>query len=99
MFSELALTGYDDDEGKPLEEKMHRRLTETVPGPATDAVVELTKNYGIYVVFGLAERDKEDMNKVYNSAVIYGLEGIIGCNRKIHLRLRNTIGLFMDIIC
>lgn len=85
VFPETALTGYDDDEGKLLEEKMHRKLAETVPGPSSDAICELTKKYGVYVVYGLAERDSLDNSKVYNAAAICGSEGVIGSCRKIHL--------------
>lgn len=85
VFPETALTGYDDEIGKKREEKMHRRLAQTVPGPATDAVCELTSRYGIYVIFGLAERDSEDSSKVYNAAAVCGPEGVIDCCRKIHL--------------
>lgn len=85
VFPETALTGYDDETGKLLEEKMHRRLAQTVPGPSTDAVCELTKKYGIYVVYGLAERDAQDTSKVYNAAAVCGPDGVIGCCRKIHL--------------
>ena len=83
VFPETALTGYDDETGKLLEEKMHRRLAQTVPGPSTDAVCELTKKYGIYVVYGLAERDAQDTSKVYNAAAVCGPDGVIGCCRKI----------------
>jgi predicted amidohydrolase len=85
IFPETALTGYDDDEGKLLEEKMHRRLAETVPGHSSNAIAELTKKYKVYVVYGLAERDMNDASKVYNAAAICGPEGIIGVCRKIHL--------------
>ncbi|WP_338448962.1 carbon-nitrogen hydrolase family protein [Niallia oryzisoli] len=85
VFPETALTGYDDDKDKPLEEKMHRRLAETVPGPSSNAIAELTKKYGIYVLYGLAERETNDPTKVYNAAAICGPEGVIGTYRKIHL--------------
>lgn len=64
---------------------MHRRLAETIPGPSTNAVAELTRKYGVYVVFGLAERDAQDRTKVYNAAAICGPKGVIGSSRKIHL--------------
>ena len=85
VFPETALTSYDDEQGKAREEKMHRRLAETIPGPAANAMAELTKKYGMYAIFGLAERDRQDTTKVYNAAAICGPQGIIGSNRKIHL--------------
>jgi len=85
VFPETALTGYDDDSNKPLEEKMHRRLAETIPGSAANKVAELTKKLGIYAVFGMPERDSENPSLVYNSAAACGPEGIIGSYRKVHL--------------
>ena len=86
VLPETALTGYDVEGGdlKP-EERMHRRLAETIPGPATDAVCALTEKYGIYAIFGMAERDAADPGKVYNAAAVCGPEGLIGACRKIHL--------------
>jgi predicted amidohydrolase len=85
VFPETALTGYDDDTEHQGEEKMHRRLAETVPGSSTNAMGELTKKYGIYAVFGMAERDSQDPAKVYNAVAICGPQGVIGTYRKIHL--------------
>lgn len=85
VFPEMALTGYDDEEDKPLKEKMQYREAETIPGPSSEAVAELTKKYGVYAVFGMPERDKDDYDKLYNSACVCGPEGVIGGYRKIHL--------------
>lgn len=86
VLPETALTGYDiEPEELKAEERMHRRLAETCPGPATDAVCELTKKYGIYAIFGLAERDSDDPTKVYNASAVCGPDGFIGTCRKIHL--------------
>lgn len=85
IFPETALTGYDDDPETDKEKKMHRRKAQTVPGKASDAVCGLTRKYGIYVVFGMAERDGKDTSRVYNSAVVCGPDGLIGTYRKIHL--------------
>ena len=43
VFPEMALTAYDDEAEKPLEEKMQYKLAETVPGPSTNKVAELAK--------------------------------------------------------
>lgn len=86
IFPETALTGYDVEAGDmPVEERMHRRLAETIPGNATDRVCELSKKYDMYVVFGMAERDVEDATKVYNAAAVCGPQGLIGSCRKLHL--------------
>ena len=85
VFPEMALTGYDDVAEIPKAQKMQTLLAETVPGPATDKVAELTKKYGIYVVFGLPERDREMPEIVYNSAAVVGPEGVITSYQKIHV--------------
>ncbi len=85
VFPEMALTGYDDEEDKPLKEKMQYREAETIPGEASDEIAALTKKLGVYVAFGMPERDPEDFEKLYNSACVCGPNGIIGSYRKIHL--------------
>lgn len=95
VFPETALTGYDgEDPEMDREQRMQRRFAETVPGPSTEAIAELTKKFGMYVVFGMAERDADDPKKVYNAAAAVGPEGIIGTYRKIHLPF--TEGLWAD---
>lgn len=85
VFPETALTGYENDAGKPRSEKMHTRLAETIPGPATDAIAEYAKKYNMYVVFGMAEKESEDSDVVYNSAAIIYPDGRTESYRKIHL--------------
>lgn len=84
VFPEMALTGYDDDADAPFEEKMQIVQAEPAPGPATEAVAQLTRRYGNYVVFGMPERDPQDPAKVYNAAAIVGPDGFVDCYRKIH---------------
>lgn len=85
VLPEMALTGYDDEPEKPKAEKMQTLLAETIPGPASDAVASKAQELGIYVAFGLPERDSEDPDTIYNSACVCGPEGFIGSYRKIHL--------------
>jgi predicted amidohydrolase len=85
LFPETALTGYDDDADLPLEEKIHRKLAESVPGPSSELIAGISKKYGIYVVYGLPERDSKDPSRVYNAAAICTPDGILGTYRKIHL--------------
>lgn len=85
VFPETALTGYDVEEQEVREERMHRKLAEKTPGSATDAVAELAAKYDMYVIFGMAERDVKEEDKVYNAAAVVGPEGFIGTARKIHL--------------
>ena len=84
VFPEMALNGYDDEDGVEKNQKMQIREAEVVPGTSSLAVAEMTKKYGVYAVFGMAERESEESETVYNSAVVCGPEGIIGTYRKIH---------------
>ena len=86
LFPELALTGYNCSED--LAEgscSMHRELAETIPGPSTEEVARLAKEKGIYVVFGMPERNPENPEIRHISAAVIGPEGILGSYRKIHL--------------
>lgn len=85
VFPEMSLTGYDDEAEKSLEEKMQFKLSETIPGESTDEVAELTKKYGVFVVFGMPEKDSKDSSKLYNSLAIFSPEGLVGSYRKMHL--------------
>ena len=82
VLPETALSGYYNDPAEPKETKLHKRLAQTIPGPATDAVCELTAKYGIYAVFGLPERDGEH---VHNSAAVCLPDGTVKKYRKLHL--------------
>lgn len=85
LFPELCLYGYDyyTDERIPQPEKILN--AETISGPSCRAIAEVTKKYGIYVVFGMAEKleDAPDAD-LYNSAVAVGPGGVIGSYQKIH---------------
>lgn len=77
LFPETAITGYDhSDDG------MHARDAEPVPGPASDALARIARERGIWIVVGLPERDGD---AVYNSAIVLGPQGLVGCYRKMHL--------------
>ena len=84
VLPETALSGYSDDPNPIREEKMHRAVAETIPGPATEAVCAITKQYGVYAVFGMPERDG---GHVYNSAAVCMPDGSVKSYRKIHLPL------------
>jgi len=82
VLPETALSGYSNDPNPTREEKMHCRIAEQIPGPATEAVCALTKEFGVYAVFGMPE--KEGSN-VYNSAAVCLPDGTAKSYRKIHL--------------
>jgi predicted amidohydrolase len=83
LFPEMCLMGYDYyvNEEISLEEKV--AATETIHGPSCMEISEITKKYGVYVVFGAAEK-MENSNELYNSAIAIGPEGVIGSYQKMH---------------
>ena len=80
VFPELARSGYECDD-----RCMHAEAAQVVPGPATEEMARITAKHGLYVVFGMPERDPRDSDKRYISSVLVGPEGLIGSYRKIHL--------------
>lgn len=85
VFPEMALTGYDDEEDKEKPEKMQSKEAELIPGPSSLEVAELTKELGIYAVFGMPERDPENPDIIYNALAVCGPKGLIRSYRKMHL--------------
>lgn len=84
LFPEMCLTGYDfyiDDE---IEKEKKINLAETIPGPSTDQISEITKELKIFAVFGMPEKVDDGSGRLFNSAVVVGPEGLVGVYRKIH---------------
>lgn len=79
LFPELALTGYENGPGA----KMHRENAETVPGPSTNALAELTRKLGVYVIVGMPVKSSENPDVFFNSAAVIGPEGVIGSYAKL----------------
>lgn len=78
VLPEFFATGYQFvsmDEVAGLSEPADGGLT-------TDALVTLSKEKGIHIVAGFAERDGDTY---YNSAVLTGPDGLLGVYRKTHL--------------
>src|SRR3954447_24373894 len=69
VFPECALTGYGLDGRRHAE-----RLAEPIPGPATDAVVAICRERGVFAAFGLLERAGD---KVFNACALVGPGGHI----------------------
>ncbi len=87
VLPELFVSGYQFIS----DEEVHR-LSETVPdGPTTRSLMDLAKARRMIIVAGLPERSG---NRCYNSAVVVGPNGFIGCYRKTHLFFEET--LFFD---
>ena len=63
------------------------RSAEPIPGPTTEALSELTKKHGVYVVVGLAQQHPLVRGTLYNSGVLIGPLGVIGVHHKMHIAL------------
>ncbi len=78
VLPELFATGYFFHDRAQV-----RRLSEPVPGgPTTQFLIELAAAKEAFICGGLIERDDD---RLYNSAVLVGPEGLIGRYRKLHL--------------
>lgn len=78
VFPECMLSGYCFSS---LEEALPH--TETVPGPATQAIQRACEARSMYIAFGLLERDSQ--GRVFNSCPLVGPSGVVGNYRKVHL--------------
>lgn len=76
VLPELIVSGYVADARRLFP------IAETVPGPTTEEWAAQASAVGGYVVGGLAERDGE---RLFNTAVAVGPEGVIAHYRKAHL--------------
>jgi len=78
VLPEFFATGYQFRSRDEVAE-----LSETVKnGQTTEFLGDMSKEKGIYIVAGLAERDGD---KFYNSAVLISPDGLMGVYRKTHL--------------
>lgn len=78
VFPELAVTGY---EGGPRFAQMAQR----VPGAVTNILGQHATEFGVYVLIGMAVKEKVE-TVLYNSAVLIGPDGeVTGEYRKVHL--------------
>ncbi len=64
--------------------KYLRDTAETVPGESTDSIVAKAEELGIFVVFGMTEKESDD-GPLYNTSVFVGADGVIGKYRKCNL--------------
>lgn len=76
-FPELALTGYGFPDRAAVE-----AVAETIPGPATEAVIVECRARNVHVVFGMIEKEG---TKRFNAAAIVGPKGLVAGYRKIHM--------------
>lgn len=82
LTPEFGIVGYPDIPELPSAEDNFRSrddirpYVETVPGPSTQYFSKLSKKLGVYIHFGLAEKDRIT-NVYYNSVVVVGPTGKI----------------------
>ncbi len=84
VLPELAFSGY---QFVTREEVLD--VAERVPdGPTTRACVDLARRHHMHLVVGLPEREGD---QCYNSAIVVGPSGFLGCYRKTHLFFEETL--------
>ena len=84
VLPELCVSGYQF-----VSQQEVSTLSEPVPsGPTTQRLIDLAKRRGMTIVVGLPERAG---SVYYNSAVVVGPSGFIGCYRKTHLFFEETL--------
>ena len=77
VHTEMATSGYSYFSREQIS-----GVAETVPGPTTQALGTVAKQFGLYVAVGMPEYDPE-LNEYYNSAVLIGPDGeVVGIYRK-----------------
>jgi predicted amidohydrolase len=86
IFPELCLTGY------VVRDQLYE-LAETIPGPSTRKIAELTRKTGMHVIFGMPELSGNTKATMYNTAVLVGPQGVIG---KYHKRYLPTHSVFEE---
>ena len=88
VFPETSLQGYLDNLGvfKKSTVIYQHENAETVPeGASTQALIRKAKEKDIYIIYGMTEKDQNQVGVLYNTAVLVGPEGYIGKYRKVHL--------------
>jgi predicted amidohydrolase len=79
VFPELITTG--SELGVRFTE-----LAQRVPGPSVNMIAQRANEYGVYVVFGMATKERIE-SVLYNSAVVVGPDGeLLDVYNKSHLR-------------
>jgi predicted amidohydrolase len=67
----------------PYSKEEAKKAIQTIPGPASEMVAAASKKANAYVIFGLIEKDGDDL---YNSLAITGPKGdLVAKYRKVHL--------------
>jgi predicted amidohydrolase len=78
VFPELAVTGPVTDRERA------EALAEVIPGPNTRRLRRIAATAKVHLVAGVIERDAAT-ERLFNSAVLMGPDGVVGVYRKLHL--------------
>ncbi len=79
VFPELSVTGYEGGQ-------RFSQMAQRVPGAVTNILGQHASEFGVYVLVGMAVKEKVE-TVLYNSAVLIGPDGApAGEYRKLHLK-------------
>jgi 5-aminopentanamidase len=79
IFPECVVTGYCFEEQNEA-----LSVAQPIPGATTDRICKACADFNSFALFGTLERDGE---RIFNTAVLAGPQGILAIYRKIHLPL------------
>jgi predicted amidohydrolase len=84
LFPELCLTGYDFYVDQDISQKEKVASSELISGKVCTRIQELAEKLDVYIIFGMGEKESENSDILYNSAVVCGPDKLLGAYRKIH---------------
>ncbi len=82
VLPELFNTGYNFIDAEEV-----AAFAETADGPTYQKMFSLAKDRASYICYGFAEK----ADRLYNSAILVGPEGLVGLYRKVHLFSREKL--------
>ncbi len=96
VFPEYSLQGVVDMTiVDPLELEYYHSVAEYVPeGSSTQRMIQKAKEKDMYIAWTMVEKDKNQIDILYNTMVLVGPEGYVGSYRKIHLPLTERLYVF-----
>ncbi len=84
VFPELSVTGYEGGQ-------RFAQMAQRVPGAVTNILGQHATEFGVYVLIGMAVKEKVE-TVLYNSAVLIGPDGAVaGDYRKVHLQAEERL--------
>ncbi|MFC1919326.1 carbon-nitrogen hydrolase family protein [Chloroflexota bacterium] len=75
------------------------KAAESIPGPTTETLGEVSRRYGIYIIVGIAQLHPVIPATLYNSAVLIGPYGVIGVHQKVHLPANEKLLFYAGNTC